>query len=97
MRVSLYANVDVETTVDVTIDQIAAALSEYVEELRRLEEVDRPVDHAVKTLIGACYSCLSAVTDDMIAEMTSDHRTLIREKIQEQADRYFTFIRGSYV
>ena len=90
MRVEVHetVSVDVETEVDVSVDVITTALVERVEQLRRLQEIDRPVDYAVKVLLNACHQCLKAVTDEMIAEMGSDNRTTVYNTFQAQADRY---------
>ncbi len=88
VAVSEDVSVNIETDVTVTIEDISEALWERMGDIQKLVECDQPFGCAVRWLISECHDVMTAITDEMVGEMSIKNRAIVREKIQEQADRY---------
>jgi hypothetical protein len=77
MKVKTFVQIEQEVEVDVTMDDIRAAM---VDEIGTVS--------AALQLVNRCATSLKAVSDDMIGEMNNAQRELVANFMREQANRY---------
>ena len=91
MKVNICTTVDVETTADVSVEDITTALCECADEMWKCGEcygvVSPQTLNAAKRLIAAAWQCLLAVPDEVIAEFSDADRKMIAGRLSEQRDR----------
>lgn len=92
MQVTVHANVDVETEVHLSIDEITEALRDIECETNRTmihpDATERNKVFAIGQFVTAAWQCLSAVTDDMIALLPAMTRAVIADALAKQAARF---------
>lgn len=94
MKVQISQSVDIETEVDITTDDITAALDDRRKLIKeQFEDPEMVRLHRNRDLLGFASDlvrCLKSITDEMIAGIQKPGRELLAEKLQNQADRYRT-------
>ena len=77
MKIRQWVTVEQEVTVEVSIEDIAAAIA-----------TSRDALPSVLRGINNCYSFMKAVPDSMIARMNEHQLDIVRVEFQKQVDRY---------
>jgi flavorubredoxin len=94
MKVQISQSVDIETEVDITTDDITAALDDQRKLIKeQFEDPEMVRWHRNRDLLGFAADlvrCLKSITDEMIAGIGTTHREIIANELQNQADRYRT-------
>jgi len=93
MQVEFYKSVDIEGVVDVSVEDIANALSQQHDTAKDVclcgdgatEQCKR---HHVQRFVSAVWQCLAGVSDDMIERLSIADKKVINAGLQKQADRY---------
>lgn len=95
MKVAISQSVQVDTEVNVTVEDITAAMQELIDESEQRQELfksgainDRQLSFAVGQVVNAAYRCLKAITDEWIALYPEKTRHSIATSLQEQVDRW---------
>lgn len=91
MKVEFSKSIDVEGEVDITAEEIAAAVEElFAEAGRRMEfeQTQRGRAFGVLQFINAAHSCLKAITPEMIADIKPGGRIAIADALRTLAERF---------
>lgn len=92
VMVDICKSVEVETEVNVDVDDITAALAESLdsvtERYAEKNEQDTAKARELMGFINSVAQCLKAVTDEMIADTRYSNRDLIANALREQAQRW---------
>jgi hypothetical protein len=92
MKVAFCKSVDVESEVNIDVDDITTALQESLNDAeltrRHAGESPRFKTLTVWRFVSSVYQCLKGVTDEMIESIPENNRKIIADAIREQADRY---------
>jgi hypothetical protein len=93
MKVEFCKSIEVESEVDITAGDIAAALEElFVEAGRSMEfsATDTSRRFGVRQFVVAALNSISAVSDEMIASLMPPQRELIAVELRKLAERFNT-------
>ncbi len=92
VMIGICKSVDIETEVNVTVDDITAALHERLEEVDKRYDAVRVNDQGRRRellgYVNSVYACLHAVTNQMIESAGESHRETIAKALQAEAKRW---------
>jgi hypothetical protein len=89
VKVEICKSVEIETEVTIDIDDITSAINDHVAECVGLsEQPQRFRIRAVLTLCNAWHQTLSAITDEMIAEVEPHNRKLVFDAMTKHIERW---------
>lgn len=94
VMVSICKSIDVETDVNVDVDEITCALRERLQSVEeRFQNDNEYVKDAGRTreilgFMNSTWQCLQAVTDKMIASLEPKHRKILFDALVLQASRW---------
>ena len=92
MNIKVFATVDFEKDVSISVEDITAALMEIEDETREMIEhpgaTPRNKAFAIKQFVTAAWQCLSGVTDEMIILLSDEARNNVADALEKQASRF---------
>lgn len=83
MKVEFCKSIDIESEVNITVEDITEALRESLGEAK-----DSDREHLTLRFLSDTVSCLRAVDDRMIGRLTPKQCQLIANALREQVTRY---------
>lgn len=89
MKVRIYKSVDIDTEVDVDIDDITSAIGDYLQDcIRTSDQPQRNRSRAVISLCNAIFQSMSAMIDEMIEQVEPKNRQAIYDALSKQIERF---------
>lgn len=92
MQVEFCKSVDVESTVDVTVDDVTAMLHERMRHLEERYSEQNELDVARKRellgFVNTVWQCFQAISNAMIADVEEKHRKTIADAFEKEVERW---------
>ena len=91
MHVEFTEEVTVTGTASVSIEDITIALKDSLDQAEYAMETSdnaRTKIYLVQRFVSDCFQCMSAITEEMIAEVPEANRQLIYAEFQQHVDRW---------
>ena len=91
MRIEFSEEVTVTGTASVSIDDITIALKDSLDQAEYAMETSdnaRTKIYLVQRFVSDCFQCMSAITEEMIAEVPESNRQLIYAEFQKHVGRW---------
>jgi hypothetical protein len=88
VKIPFCKTVDVESEVTIDIDDITSALNDALVDAQRATGNERQRVFPVLQLLNAVHECLTAITDEMIADTKPAARLTIASALRKLATRY---------
>ena len=99
MQVEFAKSVEVESSVDITVDDVTNMLYERMRHLEERfseqDELDTGRKRELLSYVNTVWQCFQAVSNSMIESVEKKHRTVIVDGFQKEIDRWKTAVQST--